>query len=136
MERRKAITAAAATSLTMLAGAAGIALNSGILGASADTGADDNVGRVSLVDTTTTTTAPPITVYVDDPTAPTAPTAPTTANASPTAAPFVQPTTSQPVTTSTASGYQDDDSDEDEGEGEDGQETEDRDEYEGAEDDD
>ena len=91
MERRKAITTAAAASLTLLAGAAGIALNSGIVGA----GGNDNVGQISPVNTTTN---PPITVSVDDP-----------ATASPvTAAPAVQPTNSQPVTSSAASAYRQD----------------------------
>jgi hypothetical protein len=121
MERRKAITTAAAASLTLLAGAAGIALNSGIV--SAD---DDNVGQISPVDTTAN---PPITVYVDDP-------ATTTTVAS---TPLVAPTNAQPVTTSAASGYQDDVRYEDE-DGDDRyeheREDEDHDEYEGAEDDD
>ncbi len=121
MERRKAITTAAAASLTLLAGAAGIALNSGIVGATGD----HNVGQISPVNTTAT---PPVTVYVDDPA-----TTRTVASTPP-----VQPTNSQPVTTSAASGYQDDDryehDDEDRYEhaGEDG----DHNEYEGAEDDD
>ena len=113
MERRKAIATAAAASLTLLAGAAGIALNSGIVGATGD----DGVGQLSPVNTTAN---PPITVYVDDPAGPT--------KATP--APGVQPTNSQPVTTSAASSYQDDDR----GQRED--EDEDHDEYEGAEDDD
>ena len=114
MERRKAITTAAAVSLTLLAGAAGIALNSGIVGA----GADANVGQVSPVNTSAN---PPITVYVDDPAATTP------------AAPTVEPTNSQPVTTSAASGYQDDDR----YQGEQYEhESEDRHEYEGADDDD
>ena len=117
MERRKAITAAAAASLTMLAGAAGIALNSGIVAA----GADNNVGQLSPVDATTN---PPITVYVDDPDG---------TPALPTTAPLVQPTSSQPVTTSAASGYQDDDRVG--GEDDDDHQSEDR-EYEGADDDD
>lgn len=45
MERRKAITVAASASLTLLAGAGGIALNSQLLGASADDGA----GKISPV---------------------------------------------------------------------------------------
>jgi hypothetical protein len=49
MELRKANTAAAATSLNLLAGALGIALNSGIVGASGD----DHVGRISPVATAT-----------------------------------------------------------------------------------
>jgi hypothetical protein len=116
MERRKAITTAAAASLTLLAGAAGIALNSGIVRANADS----NVGQLSPVDTTAN---PPITVYVDEP-----------ATATPvTAAPPVQPTNSQPVTTSAASGYHDDDSHESE---DNDHESEEHHEYEGADDDD
>jgi hypothetical protein len=117
MERRKAITTAAAASLTLLAGAAGIALNSGIVGARGDT----NVGQLSPV----TTAEPPITVYVDDPT-----TAPLTA------APRFQSSNSQPVTTSTASAYWDDDRDEREDDGRDEHESDAREAYEGAEDDD
>jgi hypothetical protein len=114
MERRKAITTAAAASLTLLAGAAGIALNSGIVGASGD----DNVGQVSPVNTTN----PPVAVYVEDP-----------ATTAITSAPPVQPTGGQPVATSAASGYQDDDRYEDDDERYD---DDDRYEYEGAEDDD
>jgi hypothetical protein len=60
MERRKAITAAAAASLTLLAGAAGIALNSGIVGA------DDNdgVGNLSPLGSPA---RPPVTVIIDEP---------------------------------------------------------------------
>ena len=108
MERRKAITTAAAASLTLLAGAAGIALNSGIVGAG-----DDHVGQISPV----TTSAVPIVVYADDP-----------PRATPvTTTPFIQPTSTRPVTTSAASGYQDDHED---------QEHEREHEHEGAEDDD
>ena len=117
MERRKAITTAAAASLTLLAGAAGIALNSGIVGA----GADDTVGQVSPVDSTTN---PPITVYAAD----------QATGISITAAPKVKPSSSEPVTTSAASGYQDDDGgafDEP-----DDHERESHEEYEGADDDD
>jgi hypothetical protein len=130
MERRKAVTAAAAASLTILAGAAGIALNSGIVGANGDS----DVGQLSPV----ATTNPPITVYVDDPAA-------TTVTPAPTPAPTVQPTDSQPVTTSAASGDADDDDryehedDDDRYEHEDDDdryEHEDEDEYEGADDDD
>ena len=127
MERRKAITTAAAASLTLLAGAAGIALNSGLVGADGD----DNVGQISPVDATA---IPPVTVYVLDP-------------AAVTPAPTVQPTTSRPLTTSAASAYQDDDPHEDESDDDDHYEDEsddddhyedddDRHEYDGAEDDD
>jgi hypothetical protein len=120
MERRKAIMTAAAVSLTLLAGAAGIALNSGIV----DTSGDDKVGQISPIDTN-----PPVTVYVDD-------LAGTTAV---TPAPPVPPTGSEPA----ASGDHDDDRYEDdddryeddddryEDEGDD-----DHGEYEGADDDD
>jgi hypothetical protein len=122
MERRKAITTAAAASLTLLAGATGIALNSGIVGATGD----DNVGQISPVDTTSN---PPITVYVDDPTTKTA-----------TSTPPVEPTNARPVTTSAASGYQDDDryehEDGDDDRYEHESEDDDHHEYEGAEDDD
>ncbi|MGK2930375.1 MAG: hypothetical protein ACSLFO_12440 [Acidimicrobiales bacterium] len=111
MERRKAITTAAAVSFTLLAGAAGIALNSGIVGA----GGDGIVGQISPVDATTN---PPITVYVDDP-------------ATPVTATLVPSANPQPVTASATSGYRDDDHDEDEHD-----EADDHDEYEGAEDDD
>jgi hypothetical protein len=57
MERRKAITVAATTSLTLLAGALGIALNSGIVGASGD----DHVGKLSPI---ATTPSPPLTAGV------------------------------------------------------------------------
>jgi hypothetical protein len=95
MERRKAITTAAAASLTLLAGATGIALNSGILGASGD---DDDVGNISPVDATAATDPANI-VYVDQP---------ATAPAAVIAAAPVQATNSQPVTTSAASGSPDD----------------------------
>jgi hypothetical protein len=118
MERRKAITTAAAASLTLLAGAAGIALNSGIVSG----GGNDNVGQISPVNITN----PPITVYIEDP-----------ATTSATAAPPVQPTSSLPVTTSAASGYEDDDRYEDEDNDDRSEhDNDDRDEYEGAEDDD
>src|SRR5262245_1504837 len=50
MERRRALIAAATTSLTLLAGAAAIGLNTGIVGASGDGG----VGQISPVVATTT----------------------------------------------------------------------------------
>jgi len=86
MERRKAITAAAAASLTLLAGAAGIAVNSGIVGA----GAQDKVGTLTPVVSTATTA---VTLYVDGP------------NANTSASPAIQPTNGTPVTSSSASGY-------------------------------
>jgi hypothetical protein len=49
MERRRAVIAAATASLTLLAGAAAISLNTGIIGASGDGG----VGQISPVVTTT-----------------------------------------------------------------------------------
>jgi hypothetical protein len=61
MERRKAVIAAATVSLTLLAGAASISLNTSLVGASGD----DGVGQVSPVDLATT----PSTIYVDDPAA-------------------------------------------------------------------
>jgi hypothetical protein len=61
MERRKAVIAAATASLTLLAGAAAISLNTSLVGASGD----DGVGQVSPVDPATT----PSTVYVDEPAA-------------------------------------------------------------------
>lgn len=114
MERRKAITTAAAASLTLLAGAGGIALNSGVVSARGD----DNVGQLSPVDAT------PLTVYVDDP-----------ATAASTSPPPVQASDGQPVATSAASSYQDDDRHE-QGDDDHDDEHGDRDEYEGAEDDD
>lgn len=61
MERRKAVIAAATASLTLLAGAAAIGLNTSLVGATGD----DGVGQISPVDPTTT----PSTVYVDEPAA-------------------------------------------------------------------
>ncbi|HET8619212.1 MAG TPA: hypothetical protein VFM27_09650 [Acidimicrobiales bacterium] len=61
MERRKAVIAAATASLTLLAGAAAISLNTGIVGASGDGG----VGQISPVDPAVTSGA----VYVDEPAA-------------------------------------------------------------------
>ncbi len=61
MERRKAVIAAATATLTLLAGAAAISLNTSLVGASGD----DGVGQVSPVDTATT----PETIYVDGPAA-------------------------------------------------------------------
>ncbi|HSP03385.1 MAG TPA: hypothetical protein VLR27_07790 [Acidimicrobiales bacterium] len=121
MERRKAITAAAAVSLTLLAGGAGMALSSNIVG----TGANDGVGQLSPVSSLDN---PPITVYVDDP-------------ADPNTAVTVQATDAAPQTTSSASGHNDDDEyeDGDHDEYEDDDEHEDDDdheEYEGGEDDD
>jgi hypothetical protein len=119
MERRHAITTAAAASLTLLAGAAGIAVNSGIL----DARTDGDVGQISPVDTTT---SPPISVLVQDPSVTPA-----------TSIPEVQPTNAPPVTTSAPSGYQDDDGDEHEVDDErHGRDSDDGGEYEGAEDDD
>jgi hypothetical protein len=54
MERRRAVIAAATASLTLLAGAAAISLNTGIIGASGDGG----VGQISPVVVTTPTSAP------------------------------------------------------------------------------
>jgi hypothetical protein len=61
MERRKAVIAAATASLTLLAGAAAISLNTSLVGASGG----DGVGQVSPVDRATT----PSTIYVDEPAA-------------------------------------------------------------------
>jgi hypothetical protein len=52
MERRRAVIAAATVSLTLLAGAAVVALSSGIVGASEG----DGPGHVSPIDTATTVT--------------------------------------------------------------------------------
>lgn len=49
MERRKAVIAAATASLTLLAGAAAVSINSAIVGASGS----DHVGQVQQVDATT-----------------------------------------------------------------------------------
>jgi hypothetical protein len=57
MEPRRAITAAAVVSLTLLAGAAGITLNSGIVGSEPDS----NVGRLTPTDPATG----PNTIHVD-----------------------------------------------------------------------
>lgn len=59
MERRKAVIAAATATLTLLAGAAAISLNTSLVGASGD----DGVGQVSPVDPATT----PETIYIDEP---------------------------------------------------------------------
>jgi hypothetical protein len=61
MERRKAVIAAATASLTLLAGAAAISLNTSLVDASGN----DGVGQVSPVDPTT-----PSTIYIDEPAAP------------------------------------------------------------------
>lgn len=136
MERRKAITAAAATALTMLAGAAGIALNSGIVGA----GADGNVGKLTPVIASTQPIVPPPTdaafvASIDGSTVTVPP------------APSVAPSQSPPVTTSSASGSGDDHQDEVEAHDDEGAEHEsdhedddsgheDEHEYEGVDDDD
>lgn len=117
MERRKAITTAAAASLTVLAGAAGIALNSGIVGTS-----DGNVGNISPVGTT----YPPATVYVDQ----TGTTTPLVQ------APAVRSTGSRPVATSAASGSGSDDDRYRHEDDHDDHDSDDRHQYEGAEDDD
>jgi hypothetical protein len=58
MERRRAVIAAATASLTLLAGAAAVSINSGIVGASGN----DDVGQIQQVDATT-----PDSVTVDAP---------------------------------------------------------------------
>ena len=60
MERRKAVTVAATAALTLLAGAGGIALSSGILAASHG----DGVGTIRPAGSGT----PTVTAYVDAPT--------------------------------------------------------------------
>ena len=114
MERRKAVLAAATASLTLLAGAAAISLNTGLVGASGD----DGVGQISPVDPATTRD----TIYVDEPAA-----APTTA----------------PSRSSDGRGdpedeldRDEDDGHEDEGRGDDTADDDDSREYEGADDDD
>ena len=112
MERRTAITTAAAASLTLLAGAAGIAVNSGIVGANGD----GNVGKLSPVSPTPAapaTAAPGVTVGD-----------PAVITTSP--APSVRPVAAAPVTRSGASGtghagagHEREDSHEHEGAGED-----------------
>jgi hypothetical protein len=120
MHRRRAITTAAAASLTLLAGAAGIALNSGIVGARGD----NNVGQLTPLGTATR----PTTVIAAEPA--------TTATTGLAATPPVQASDSQPVATSSASSTGDDSRYDDEDEhGDDEHEAEDH-EYEGAEDDD
>jgi hypothetical protein len=94
MERRKAITTAAVASLTLLAGAGGIALSSGIVGASGD----GPVGRLSPVSTVGPSTA------IDAP----APSAGEPA-AAPAGTPMVRPTDAPPVSASAASGHEVDD---------------------------
>ena len=88
MERRKAIKTAAAASLTLFAGAAGIALNSGIVGANGQ----DKVGTLNPVASASST---PVSVNAD---------APPAGTARP-SSPSVQRTNAKPVTTSVASGY-------------------------------
>ena len=124
MERRKAITVAAAASLTMLAGAAGIALNSGIVGSTGD----GNVGNLSPIGTAVA----PAPTSLDDGSLPALG-----------SAPDVLPADSPPVATSSASGYDDDEGKDDyrdgvgngEEEGDHGDRYSD-DQYEGADDDD
>jgi hypothetical protein len=106
MEPRRAITAAAVVSLTLLAGAAGIALNSGIVSSEPD----NNVGQLTPTDPATG----PDTIHVDPAVPP------------PLA---VQPGTSAPFTTSLGSRSTADRDD-------DRRQGEPRDEYEGADDDD
>ena len=118
MERRKAITVAAAASLTLLAGGAGMALSSSIVGAEGN----DGVGQLSPV---SSVDDPPVTVYVDDRSDP---------RTAVVTVPRVQASDADPLTTSSASDHRDDD-DEDEDEYEDEYEDEDH-EYEGGEDDD
>jgi hypothetical protein len=108
MEPRRALTAAAVVSLTLLAGAAGIALNSGIVRSEPDS----NVGQLTPTDPA----AGPTTSHV----------APAENDVPPPVA--VRPGTSAPLTTSSASRSTTDYHDRREGEH--------RDEYEGADDDD
>ena len=115
MERRKAITAAAAVSLTLLAGGAGMALSSNIVGA----GANDGVGQLSPVSSLDN---PPITIYVDDPADP----------STAVVRPAVQATEAAPLTTSSASSFGGDDDDEDD----EHEHEHEHEEYEGGEDDD
>jgi hypothetical protein len=63
MERRSAIIAAAGASLTLLAGAAAIGINTQLVSASDN----DGVGEISPIGATE---APTETIYVDDPAAP------------------------------------------------------------------
>ena len=117
MERRKAVTAAAAASLTMLAGAAGIALNSGIVGSTND----GKVGQLDPVSTPGT----PVTIYVDDTTVPG--TVPVVGSA-----PAVRAAESAPVAASSASSQEDDEYEEDD----DHEDDHEDDDHEGADDDD
>jgi hypothetical protein len=64
MERRRAVIAATTASLTLLAGAAAISLNTGIIGASGDGG----VGQISPVVATTPTSTRVGSVAGEDPT--------------------------------------------------------------------
>lgn len=59
MERRKAVIAAATASLTLVAGAVAIGLNTSLVGASGN----DGVGEISPVDPATS----PSTIYIDEP---------------------------------------------------------------------
>jgi hypothetical protein len=68
MERRKAVTVAATAALTLLAGAGGIALSSGILAASHG----DGVGTIRPAGSGT----PTVTTYVDAPTPAVTPSSP------------------------------------------------------------
>lgn len=118
MERRKAITTAAAASLTLLAGAAGMTLSSNIVGV----GANDDVGQLSPVSSLVN---PPVTIYVDEP---------SDRVGSLATVPPLRTAEATPITTSSASGYADDEyGHDDHGDGDDRYEDH---EYEGGDDDD
>lgn len=76
MERRKAVTVAAAISGALLVGALAVTANAGIL----DAPSNDKVGELTPV----VATAPPTTIYIDDPASPAVTTSPPPTAASPT----------------------------------------------------
>jgi hypothetical protein len=85
MDRRKAITTAAAASLTLVAGAAGLAFNSGLVDAT-------DASEIGHLSPASTTGKPPATVHIED-----------VATATAASPPTLQPSASTPVATSSAS---------------------------------
>ena len=98
MDRRKAVKLAGAASLTLLAGAGGIAVNSGILGSSSD----GNVGKIVPIDNSIASRAVYPDVISPQSSAPPAP-----------LLQWIAPTDSAPVTTTSASASGNDDHDND-----------------------
>ncbi|MEZ5310924.1 MAG: hypothetical protein R2735_10095 [Microthrixaceae bacterium] len=126
MDRRKAVKLAGAASLTLLAGAGGIAVNSGILGSSSD----GNVGKIVPIDNSIASRAVYPDVISPQSSAPPAP-----------LLQWIAPTDSAPVTTTSASASgNDDDHDNDQEQGhekhDDDKHDDDEKHYEGSDDDD